>query len=126
EDEVWNIIRLDHQSLPTGELKMIPGLFYTRLHHADLEVMDVVARKTESDSIHIYTLTFPASARELSITYEKQFPHRILGWEETWKERGETMSSNARLDKTLFTDYWTKNKNEYLHLRDSLNLPNPY
>ena len=36
------------------------------------------------------------------------------------------MTSAATLDKTLYTDYWTKNKNEFQHLRDSLSLPNPY
>ena len=125
EDEVWNFIRLDPTNLPTGELKAIPGLFYTRLHHVDLKARPAVGEKTETDSSHIYTLTFPEEERTLSIRFEKRFPYKILGWKETWKESGETMETTAKLDKTLYTDYWTKNKNEFLYLRDSLNLPNP-
>jgi hypothetical protein len=126
EDELWNFIRLDQENLPTGELKVIPGLFHTRLAHVDLKIRPAVGEKTETDSSYLYTLTFPEEMRTISIQYEKHFPYKILGWKETWKERGETMETTARLDETLYTDYWTKNKNEFLYLRDSLNLPNPY
>ena len=126
EDEIWNYIRLNPQSLPVGEIKMIPGLFFTRLHHVDLKIQTAFAEKAESDSAYTYSVTYPEQERSISIQYEKQFPHKILGWKEVWKEEGETMQTSARLDKTLYTDYWTKNKNEFLYLRDSLNLPTPY
>ena len=105
---------------------MIPGLFYTRMNHADLKVGSAVAKKTENDSAYTYSITYPDHERSISIQYEKQFPHKILGWKEAWKEKGNAMQTSAKLDKTLNTDYWTKNKNEFLHLRDSLNLPSPY
>jgi len=126
EDELWNFIRLDHENLPVGEMKVIPGLFYTRLNHADLKLSSATAEKSETDTARVYTLTFPEEQRSISIRYEKTFPFKILGWNETWQERGQTMETTATLDKTLYTDYWTKNKNEFSHLRDSLNLPTPY
>ena len=126
EDELWNFIRLDHQNLPTGPVKVIPGLFYTRLNHVDLKITDAIAEKSETDSANVYTLNFPEADRILSIRYGKRFPFQILGWRETWKEKGKTMETISTLDKTLFTDYWTKNKNEFLYFRDSLNLPSPY
>ena len=126
EDEIWNFIRLDHERLPIGEVEVVPGLFYTRLSHVDLKVQTAVGEKTETDSVYIYSLRFPDDGRSLSIEFEKKFPFRILGWKETWKERGNEMQTTAALDKTLFTDYWTKNKNEFLYLRDSLNLPLSY
>jgi hypothetical protein len=126
EDELFNFIRLDHENLPTGELKVIPGLFYTRLNHVRLKIRPAIGQKGETDSSYVYTLTFPEEMRTLSIRYEKRFPYKIVGWKETWKERGERMETTAKLDETLYTDYWTKNKNEFLYLRDSLNLPNPY
>lgn len=126
EDEIWNFIRLDHENLPVGELKVLPGLFYTRLNHDDLKVLSANGEKSETDSAFIYQLTFPEDERTLSIEYEKSFPHKILGWKETWKEKGKTMETTATLDKSLYTDYWTKNSNEFRYLRDSLNLPNPY
>ena len=126
EDEVWNLIRLDHHNLPVGEIEVIPGLFHTRLSHTDLKISSAFAEKTETDSVFIYNLQFSGSGRLLSIKYGKTFPHKILSWRETWEEKGNTMETTATLDKTLYTDYWTKNKNEFLNLRDSLNRPNPY
>lgn len=126
EDELWNFIRLDHENLPTGEMNVVPGLFHTRLNHADLKVQAAIGERTETDSGYVYKLTFPEEKRNLSIRYAKAFPHQILGWTETWEEQGKTMETTATLEKTLYIDYWTKNKNEFQFLRDSLNLPNPY
>lgn len=126
EDELWNRIRLDPENLPEGEIDVLPGLFHTRLNHVDLKVSTAHTEKSESDSAFIYRLSFPDHERVLMIQYAKSFPFKILGWKETWKEKGETMETTATLDKTLYTDYWTKNKNQFQGLRDSLNLPNPY
>lgn len=126
EDEVWNLIRLDHERLPIGKVQVLPGLFFTRLNHTGLALQSAVAERLESDSSYTYKLAFPEQQRALVIHYQKTFPFRILGWNETWNERGKTMTTRARLDKTLYTDYWTKNKSEFKYLRDSLNLPNPY
>jgi hypothetical protein len=126
EDELWNLIRLDHRNLPTGELEVLPGLFHTRLNHTDVKVRTAVAERSETDSAFVYTLQFPQEQRTLSIRFQKTFPHRILGWKETWTANGAVMETTATLDKTLYTDYWTKNRNEFLYLRDSLNLPTPY
>lgn len=126
EDELWNFIRLDPERLPVGEIEVVPGLFFTRLNHVDLRTRDAVGQKAETDSAYIYTLRFPEETRALAIRYQKTFPYRILGWKETWIERGKNVETSATLDKTLYTDYWTKNKNEFSYLRDSLNLPRSY
>jgi hypothetical protein len=126
EDELWNFIRLDPENLPVGEINVVPGLFYTRLSHVDLKVRSAIGEKTETDSAYLYHLTFPQQERKMSIRYAKGFPHQILGWTETWQEKGNTMETTATLDKSMYTDYWTKNKNEFQFLRDSLNLPSPY
>lgn len=126
EDEIWNVIRLDHENLPLGEIEAVPGLFFTRLNHVDMKLRSATAEKSETDSAFVYQLTFPDQQRNLSIQYQKAFPFKILGWKETWKENGQIMETTAVLDKTLHTDYWTKNKNEFLYLRDSLDLPTHY
>ena len=54
--------------------------------------------------------------------FEKNFPHRINSWTETVSIKGKTYTTTATLDKQLITDYWSKNKNEFLYLRDSLGL----
>ena len=126
EDEIWNHVRLDHVHLPVGEIKVIPGLFYTRLQHVPLKALNAIAERIQSDTVNTYKISYPEQERTMTIRYEKEFPHKILGWDETWKEDGKTMRTSAQLDKTLYTDYWTKNSNDFLYLRDSLNLPTAY
>ena len=126
EDEIWNRIRLDHQNLPVGEIKMIPGLFFTRLQHTDLKISDAIAEKSETDSSFVYSISYSGQNRSLVIQYEKRFPFKILSWNETWKQDGKVFETSAILDQTLYTDYWNKNANQFQYLRDSLNLPNPY
>jgi hypothetical protein len=126
EDELWNLIRIDHENLPLGEFQVLPGLFFTRLNHADIKVLPAMGNKSQTDSAYLYTIQIPDQERVLTIQYQKQFPFKILGWKETWTEKGKAMQTTAHLDKTLYTDYWTKNKKEFEYLRDSLNLPNPY
>lgn len=123
EDELWNIIRLNPDDLPIGNIELIPGLFFTRLSHVELKSQLATAMKLETNSVVTYSITFPEQDRKLSIQFEKTFPHKILGWSEEFKERGAVHRTIATLDKTLTTDYWTKNKNEFQYLRDSLNLP---
>ncbi|MBK5277940.1 MAG: hypothetical protein JJE09_03650 [Bacteroidia bacterium] len=122
EDELWNLIRLEPENLPIGEFKMIPGLFFTRLNHTDLKVMVANGAISENISDLLYTVSIEDHERILAIRFEKSFPHKILGWEESFTERSKATRTKAVLDKTLITDYWTKNKNEFSYLRDSLNL----
>ncbi len=125
EDELWNRIRLDPENLPEGKFKLIPGLFYTRLKHTDLKVLEVTGSTSDEGDDIKYTITYPD--RKLSIRYQKKFPHQIIGWEEQFEEWGKPAYTKATLDKTLYIDYWKKNKNENLFLRDSLDLsPNNY
>lgn len=127
EDELWNMIRLDPEQLPIGNFSMIPGLFFTRLNHTDLKELIVSAVKSETSTEILYTVSIPKPQRILTIRFEKSFPHKILGWEESFNERGKATRTKAVFDKTLIVDYWTKNKNEFSYLRDSLGLsPNNY
>lgn len=125
EDELFNLIRIDPENIPEGQIKIIPGLFFTRLKHENLKPLEANLSKAESESETTYTIKFPN--RLLTVYVAKSFPHQILGWEEEFKEGENTMHTKANLDKTLVTDYWRKNKNEHLPLRDSLGLsPNNY
>ena len=120
EDELMNLIRLDPENIPLGKIQLLPGLFFTRLKHDKLKPQEVVLTKeTTGDETH-YTVNFPE--RKLTIKAEAIFPHKILGWEEEFTERGQSYRTTAVLHKTLYTDYWRQNKNEFLPLRDSLGL----
>lgn len=126
EDELWNTIRLDHESLPVGDVKLIPGLFFSRLNHTEFKSLNATLAKTEQGDVISYSVSFLDQERNLVIHYQKTFPYRILGWDETFTERGEKRETRAVLDKTLTVDYWKKNKNEFRYLRDSLGLSPNY
>jgi hypothetical protein len=122
EDELWNRIRLNPDELPEGPLRLIPGLFFSRLMHRDVTVLDAAATITRTDTIDNYRITIPSQQRELDIRFESTFPHRIVGWTEKFPERDQQQITRATLKKTLREAYWKKNKNEFLNLRDSLGL----
>jgi hypothetical protein len=122
EDEIWNIIRLNYDDLPIGSFELVPALFFTRLSHRPLKPETVNASLTRKDDMYTYSIEIPGQERNVTIDFQAQFPHKILGWKETFIERNMQQETTATLDKTLVTDYWTKNKNEFHYLRDSLNL----
>ncbi|TRX58380.1 hypothetical protein FNH22_13605 [Fulvivirga sp. M361] len=123
EDEIFNRIRIDYKTLPTGEFQMIPGLFYTRLTHKELEVQNVSAELSENDDTFRYLVKFKESKRTLNITFQKAFPYQILRWEDTYNGAGgKTLTTSAELNKSLYTPYWAKNSKVDIHLRDSLDL----
>ncbi len=122
EDEIWNRIRLNPETLPTGEIQIIPGLFFSRLLHQNIRNQKALISKQEKNHETIYSIYFLADQRSLVITFQKAFPHKILKWEESFMERGITITTKAYLNKSITLDYWNKNKNEFLYLRDSLGL----
>ncbi len=122
EDELWNLIRLDPYQIPTGEIEMIPGMFFSRLLHKRIEIQRATITRKEEDQVNTFIISVPNQSHTLSIHFDAKFPHQIFGWEESFIERGQLVQTKATLDKTLITDYWTKNKNEFIGLRDSLGL----
>ncbi|MGK7391184.1 MAG: hypothetical protein ACNS60_12585 [Candidatus Cyclobacteriaceae bacterium M2_1C_046] len=122
EDEIWNRIRLDYQSLPEGEITIIPGLIMTRLLHKELEPVSAVAELKSSADTLVYNVKYQDD-HALRIKFSKDFPHHIYGWEEELIGiDGRQLTTSAQLMDTMAIDYWTKNKTKYTYLRDSLNL----
>ncbi len=123
EDELWNKLRLNPANLPTGNIKIIPGLFHTRLLHKNLQPMSAEASLSENSETTMYRLSYPENGRILEINFESDFPYQITSWIETTVGRnGQKMTTEATLDKTLLTNYWSKKRVAYSYLRDSLNL----
>jgi len=122
EDELWNLIRLDPERLPLGEVTIIPGFFFTRLLHTPMkEQKAMITSEKRNDQVN-YSIQMPLLNRSLVITYQQKFPHTVLGWEEHFVERGKQVTTKAILEKSIRLDYWSKNKNEFIGLRDSLGL----
>ncbi|ELR71063.1 hypothetical protein C900_03193 [Fulvivirga imtechensis AK7] len=121
EDELWNRIRLNYKSLPTGNIQVVPGLFFTRMAHDNLKPLDTTAELIQESDTATYTLTFPN--RKLSISFSAAFPYHILSWKESYNGLGgKLLTTEAVFDKKLHIDYWSRNKTTDSYLRDSLNL----
>lgn len=116
EDELWNRIRLDPAKLPIGDVRLIPGTMAARLRHKTLEPLPATAKLDDylgtlypGKFLRAYTVEYPTDNRTLIIIFEKLFPHKIVGWSDTYQSRDSLLTSRAVLTKTIQTDYWNHN-----------------
>ncbi|MFQ5645694.1 MAG: hypothetical protein ACE5GM_02085 [bacterium] len=126
ENEIWNRIRIAPESLPLGEIKIIPGTLSARLRHRKPEVETASASLTGLEKgLAGYTLDYRDSNRQLTIKFTRKFPHEIVAWEETyespWTDRKKLTTRAVRTD-ILMTDYWNKNRKIDSYLRKKLGL----
>lgn len=120
EDEIWNRLRIDPQSIPTGEVLLIPSMSFGRLQHQSIEASSArIAFENKTESTSDLKIEYLHHPRVVSITFENSFPFKILGWVE---KNGKEPSTKATLRKTIKSPYWGKNSNEFAVLRDSLGL----
>lgn len=123
EDEIFNRIRLDYRSLPTGKIEVTPSMFFTRLKHENLKPQTAEASLNEQGDVMQYTLDYKKDKRTLKISFQKAFPHQIMSWSEAYPASGgKILTTKATFNESLFVDYWTKNNVADTYLRDSLDL----
>jgi len=147
EDELWNRIRLNPTKLPTGDIHLIPGTQAARLRHKRLASLPVTATLDSAQGVtwtrtyvpsrsagavnspgvaigpcKAYTLDYKEDGRKLTVIFETAFPHRIAGWEDTYKTKDKVMTSRAVLQKSLQSDYWNHNTPADSTLRRELGL----
>ena len=123
EDELWSKIRLDPETLPEGEVRLLPSTFYLRLKHKDQ-----VAQRAKASKMEVKTSEFSESAhsryaieysnRSLNIYFESSFPHTILGWEESYAG----LKTKAKRINSIKSAYWGKNSNSDRAIRKELGL----
>jgi hypothetical protein len=118
EDELWTRIRLvPCQQLPVGKVILIPSLGSLRLRRekaapaiADVTLEPYKGDSTfRGDSLYDYRVKYIESKRSLRIIFEKDFPHKIVGWEETYPSNNKVLTSRAILKATIQNPYWQKN-----------------
>ncbi|MGI8600118.1 MAG: hypothetical protein ACR2KB_12770 [Chitinophagaceae bacterium] len=120
EDEIWNRIRINPSSLPQGKVEMLPGLFWQRLSHTKMKKEEATASVSKADSffikdpaVQLYTIHYPAAQRTLQIYFDANFPHRIIGWQETYPDgfgaNKKMLTTKAKLKKSTWLDYWKHN-----------------
>ncbi|MDX1463435.1 MAG: septum formation inhibitor Maf, partial [Marinirhabdus sp.] len=119
ESDIWNVIRINPEELPTGEFSMLPSFEYFRMSHRDLKIHSAIGALEANDTITTYRITYPDLQRSLSLSFTTEFPHTINSWEET---HDNGLVTKAERIKQLKTAYWSQNGNSFRYLRDSLGL----
>lgn len=132
EDNLWTLLRLNPNQVPTGQLKLIPGLLDQRFTHEQLEAeeasVSIIAATDSMGSfaakdLRVLQVSYKNYPRDLRIFYTADFPYEIAGWEEVRRlPGGEKETSRAVRKAIMMTDYWTKNRNEFEPLRGELQL----
>ncbi|MUP42964.1 septum formation inhibitor Maf [Christiangramia aestuarii] len=126
ENEVWNRLRIDPDKLPVGEFKMIPSLEYLRLSHQPIKEYTVSGEFYTVDELNVYMLEYPELKRKLKIFYQPYFPFGIEKWEETYpsgfEDDQKLLTTSAVKKQRIKSDYWNKNSNKNLPLREKLEL----
>ncbi len=125
ENELWNLVRINPEELPTGDVMIIPSFEYLRLKHKEIKEHNAFASLKQGDSITIYTLNYPDLQRQLMLFFHSTFPYEIEKWEEVnAADQNDTLrlKTTATKMKRMRIPYWNKNGNEFTYLRDSLGL----
>lgn len=125
EDEIWNLIRINPEELPTGELSMIPSFESLRLRHKEIQAYDAIASLRQGDSITAYEIKYPGLKRDIILYFSSSFPFEIEKWEETNGGAGSSaqpLKTVATRKARIKSAYWGKNDNKDVVLRDSLGL----
>ncbi len=119
EDEIFTRLRINPASLPEKAM-IIPNLTFTRLRHKPVVASNAtISFKNSEDSSRICTVNYPDLKRRLEVTFQANFPHKIMAFVE-FNDNKEM--SRATLIKTMMSDYWTKHDNQSAYLREMLGL----
>jgi len=129
-DEIFNLIRMDDEKLPIGNLKAIPSTVYNRLKHQKLKSYEAKAIKIPyqgsltNEAATVYVIKFP----ELNLKYEFIYLNNnlrdILQWKESYPSAfdGQVRETVATRKSNQWVDYWNKNNVKDSTLRQGLKL----
>lgn len=107
EDELWLLVRLDPQELPTGLISIVPGALTTRFAHLPIKPQQARAKLITTKSQITYSINYPELQRALHIHFDSEFPHIIRAWDETSK----TGTTTAKLTHRIMNSaYWSEHQ----------------
>jgi len=114
EDGLWNRIRIDPTTLPTGSVRLIPGTMFQRLSHQAWTEREATATLDAADGdLMRYTLEYPDLGRTLTIRFTAAFPYEIESWEERYRSGfgpgAKPLTTRAVRNKRIQLDYWNRN-----------------
>lgn len=126
EESLFLKIRIAPQDLPQGEFLMIPSAFSRRLRHKPASALQAVSILSKMDSVWQYIVKFKDDERYFTIDFQAAFPHKILGWSETYKDgfgaNAKMLTTTAKLTHTYIDNYWQHNALGDTVLREKLGL----
>lgn len=124
EDELWTMIRLDPERLPKGNVEMLPGALFLRLSHKPLESVKANLSLNEENGMMVYSIEMPSLNRKMNIRYEKAFPYKITGWDDSYPGLdGKVLTTTAVKINDMMLDYWRTHSNADRKLREDLGIP---
>ncbi|MFQ3182228.1 MAG: hypothetical protein ACI9Z4_001832 [Polaribacter sp.] len=109
ENELWNQLRISPESLPVGNLNIIPSFEFLALNNQQIKAYKAKASLVKKGGFVKYAIEYPELKRTLTIEATKDFPYTIESWEETITKRGKTLTTKAEKIKTIQSAYWQKN-----------------
>ena len=109
ENELWNLLRINPEKLPIGNIDIIPSFEYLALNHQKMKAYKAKANLKEENGFIIYSIYYPTLERKLTIKTTKDFPYTIESWRETTSKNGKKSTTEATKIKTILTAYWSKN-----------------
>ncbi len=122
ENEVWTQLRINPNLLPTGDINMIPSFEALRLAHKEIKAYSALAEFYQDGDWSVYRLNYPDLNRTLKIYYSNVAPFKIQQWQEETEIDGKIFRTSVTKMKEIKSNYWNKNSNKDLHLREQLNL----
>lgn len=126
EDELWNQIRIDPSKIPAGLDRMVPSTMYLRLSHIEPAAYNVRITLQDQGELQICQLEYQDLKRTLTIRFQKDFPHTIESWEESypsaWDNSARQLVTKADLNKREMLDYWNLHSNDDIQWRKELGL----
>jgi len=120
EDELFTRLRLEPNSIPLGEVEVLPSAMYLRFSHRPMTPVkaSISWEDTELEGQKARALNVSYGGRKLKIYTEAAFPHAILGWD----DNASGLTTTARRLKTLRSPYWSQHNNVHRKLRAELGL----
>lgn len=117
EDEIWNMIRFNPDKLPYGVVQIIPSTSFLRLSHQQTKAVQAMASMKSYDGSEFdgdlmeYNIDFSSQRRSLQIIFERNAPHQIQGWIESYPSAfdGKVRKSIAKRKHIMMSPYWQKN-----------------
>lgn len=126
EQELWNQIRINPNSIEEGKTRLVPSMEYLRFKHIETREYEAEISQSKKGAITSLQINYLDIKRMLTINYSNDFPHAIESWEEIYESgygaNKKVIQSSGELIHRKMIDYWNYNKNSDAPVRKEFGL----